>query len=408
MKKTLLLLLGTALLLSMMTGCSGEAPDVAGTYAATACYLDGEEGSLDGEYLVIENDGTGTFYMLDSGYDFDWELSGNNFYFEDEDGDRFAGTYDNGVIEGEYFGDYFYVFELGSPSVGKSSEKDDTGSVSPAAENTSADSASFTSGTIGEYEVAIVGAELITDMDGEEGIRFYYDFTNNSDDAVYPAEDLYFVVEQNGYEMVTTYCSYEDDAPEYGNDYLYIRPGMTIRCCAEYSCKVNSDPVTFTISDWWDEEVSISAVFDMENLPGRPSDDLVMPVLSDPDWTKALPTEGTFDDDYYVSIESAEVVTAWEEGAEVLRVYFDFTNNSDEDNSMWWATNVRAFQDGVELYSDWPEVDVEEDENWDLDIPSGESITCSQCFLLVSDSPVEIEVYDFSEGAVLGTVFEVE
>lgn len=401
MRKSFSVLVIVCICLCLLTGCMGAVlTGLSGTFVATACYLDGEEVPLDGEYLELDSDGTGAFCLKGERYDLVWSLSGDYFSFEDEDGDRFDGTCNGIVIEGDYFDGYSYVFEL--EQLVEETEEESSFTAADEAEMAPA------SGHIFDYDVSIVGAEPIVDMDGKEGIRIYWDFTNNSDDVVYPYEDLYIDLEQNGRLLDTTYCTYEDDAPEYGNDYLYLRPGVSIRCCSEFTCDMDGDPVTVSIYHWMDEEEKIMALYDPADLPGRPDEDMLMETVSDPAWTESLPTEGEFDGDYYVSIDGAEVVKGWEEGTEVLRVYFTFTNNSEEEASMWWNTNVRAMQDGVEVLTDWPETDVEEDENFDLDIAPGESIRCSECYVIRSDSPIEIEVYEFGEGAVLGTVFEVK
>ena len=47
----------------------------------------------------------------------EWEYDGESFTFEDVDGDTFAGTYADGVIDGVYGNTYRYVFQLGAQPV---------------------------------------------------------------------------------------------------------------------------------------------------------------------------------------------------------------------------------------------------------------------------------------------------
>ena len=88
----------------------------------------------------------------------------------------------------------------------------------------------------------------------------------------------------------------------------------------------------------------------------------------------------------------------------MVRVYFTFTNTGTEATSCWWATNVYAYQDGVELDIGFPEDDVQSDDDFDVDVQPGESITCSRCWVVRSESPVEI-VFQTWEGVVAADTF---
>jgi len=520
MKKSLALLMALAMLVCLFAGCGGsgkEMPDIkTGTYNATACTQDGEDAGVDGEYLEINADGSGVICFGGEEYDFDWQLKGSRFSFEDEDGDSFAGTYEDGVIEGSYYGydyvfemtdskgggkkgsepeeapaeeevpeeeepalegglyqaiycadgeneywcnedwleleedgsgiivfegeefdlewtldgedfsfevdgdtifvgshvdgviegvlsvreDYDYVFELGADPI-LPEDEDSAPASAPAGDYDSV------SGRIGDYEIAFVGAEHFEDIDDEPGIRIYYDFTNNSDETVYAMEDLEILAEQEGFELNTTMDSAADDVPEYGNDWLCVRPGVTIRCIEEYSYKEGGDLVTVTIQDWWEEEGAVTATFDPNDLPGRPAVDWEPKPVTDPQTT--LPSSGAYEEDYEVTIVGCEYTEDWD-GNPALRVYFDFTNNGTEAQSFWMATNYRALQDGVELEICWPDDEVDEDENYDVEIEPGETITCTESYLLRSDSPVEVEFYSYMyDGeAVLAEIFPVE
>lgn len=508
MKKILALLVAVMMLLCLFAGCSGgeETPDIkTGTYVATECTQDGEDAGLDGEYLEIEADGTGVVFFGGEEYSFDWSLKGDNFTFEDQDGDTFEGTYESGVIEGSYYGyeyvfeqestkgsgkkgaeeeapvlepglyqaiycadaeneywcdqdwieleedgsgvivfegeeydlewsleddiftfdvdgdtifegthddgiiegvlsvrdDYDYIFELGADPILPDEEDERETAQLPAGDFEPV------SGSIGDYDITFVGAEHFEDIDDEDGIRIYYDFTNNSDRTVYSMEDLEILAEQEGFELDTTIDSYEDDVPEYGNDWLAVRPGVTIRCIEEYSYKAGGEAVTVTIQDWWEEDGSVTAVFDPNELPGRPAVDWEPEPVTDPETT--LPNSGTYEEDYEVTIVGCEYIKDWN-GDDALRVYFEFTNNSSEAESFWMATYYRAMQDGIELPTNWAEDEIDEDENYDVDVEPGETITCTEIFTLRSASPVEVELYSYMyDGeAVLAEIFPVE
>lgn len=350
MKKMLAILMILALCLSLMTGCGlvgrllgGEdegsskkgATEAAaeiepGRYQATYCAIDGKEYDCSEDALIIEADGTGTLEFEGEEYALDWEASGSSFSFVDEEGSTFEGTVSGSVIEGVLDGmDYIFEKEsAGSKSSGSKSAAEDEAEV-PAAGDFEP-----VSGTIGDYEITVVGAELFKDTEDKDGIRVYWDFTNGSDETIYPSSDLTVYMEQEGFELNSTYCSYEDDVPEYGNNYLEVRPGVTIRCISEYSCKAEGDLVTFTLSNWYDDDESISVDFDPTALPGRPAEDLAIEPIADPTWTNAMSDEGDVGD-AHVFIDTAEIVAGWDEGEQIIRVYFDYTNNGEEAASLW-------------------------------------------------------------------------
>ena len=65
---------------------------------------------MDDEYLYLDEDGTGYFNLLGNHYSLEWTLDGEDFYFIDESGDEFTGTLAGGVIIGDYYGAYSYIF----------------------------------------------------------------------------------------------------------------------------------------------------------------------------------------------------------------------------------------------------------------------------------------------------------
>ena len=418
MKKTFAILLALAMVFGLLAGCGGSDKEDTGTkkgetapvkeavvtvepgkYQAIYCAVDGEAYDCDRDWLEIEADGVGVLVFEGEDYSMEWEYSNNLFTFEDEDGSSFVGSYVEGTIAGILDGEIEYVFEKESaggkkPAAAQPAEPEKESGFEPV------------SATLGGYEVSVVGAELFTDADDKDAIRVYWDFTNTSDESTYAYCDLAVMMEQEGFELSSTYAHFEDDVPEYGNDTLDLRPGVSIRSISEYNCKADGEPISFTIYDWYDAEDALTVEFDPQNLPGRPAKDLEIEPISDPAWTEGMDVEGYVGEDSYVVIEGAEVVEGWDSGEEVIRVYFTYTNESDEASSFWWANSYRAFQDGVELTEDWAEVDVDEDEASSLEIQPGETVYCSVCWELRSDSPVEIEVYDWDEND-LGIVFDL-
>lgn len=258
---------------------------------------------------------------------------------------------------------------------------------------------------LGDYTVTILGAEAFEDIDDQPALRFYYDFTNNSDDVACAWLELTATVTQEGYELNSTYDSYDDDVAEYGNDSLYILPDMTIRCISEYTYKPDGGVVTFSLEEWASEDV-ITMDFDPNHLQGRPAEELEMPVIAEPTWTEGLETAAVFNDTCDVAIGDYEFTEGYDDEL-LLRVYVDFTNNSDEATSLWMESNYYALQDGVELEDGSPEDEVDEDDNTSLDIEPGETIRCALCYEVRSDSPVELVLEDTWEEAIIGCVIPV-
>lgn len=406
MKRTFALILALAMVFCLMAGCGSDNADTgsskkgaaetvtveAGKYLAVSCVIDGEEYACDSDWLVIEEGGSGALVFEGEEYSMDWTLSGSTFSFEDQDGSTFEGTYADGVIEGVLDGNMEYTFEL------EGGAKKGEAEAEPAAES------GFTpvSGSLAGCDVTIVGAELFTDGDDKDAIRVYWDVTNNSDETITPNWDIYTLVEQEGFEMDTTYTW--DDVPEYGNDSRDIQPGVTIRCISEYNCKADGDVITVTLYDYYNEDDKVVAEFDPANLPGRPAEDWVATPITEPTWVEGLPTEGPVGEGYVV-IDHAEIVPSYDEGEEVVRVYFQFTNEGEEETTMWSEVYYKAYQDGIELEIEWPDEDVAEDENMTDYVQPGETLLCSECFAVSSDSPIEIEVYDIWEEDYLGTIY---
>lgn len=68
-------------------------------------------------------------------------------------------------------------------------------------------------------------------------------------------------------------------------------------------------------------------------------------------------------------------------GDDCLVVYFDYTNNSDENEAFVYTFNVKAFQNGVELESSWFHVN-DETKNDEKEIQPGTTITVATAFVL--------------------------
>lgn len=106
---------------------------------------------------------------------------------------------------------------------------------------------------------------------------------------------------------------------------------------------------------------------------------------------KSTSTQSFVYDDLSVSFVESKVENDYA-GDECLVLYFDFTNNSDENKAFVYEFTVDAFQNGVELDSSYFHVN-DETKNKDREIQPGTSIRVGVSFGIGDDrSIVDVEV----------------
>lgn len=93
------------------------------------------------------------------------------------------------------------------------------------------------------------------------------------------------------------------------------------------------------------------------------------------------------------------------DGSEVLRVYFDFTNCSDETVSAQDRLLISAVQDGKTLV--WAETENAGADNSALRLQPGHKIRCTLDYKLVSSSPVAI-LLDDAEGHTVSALLPLD
>ena len=438
MKKLTAILLVLAMALTLCACGGPNEKDYIGEYVCEAMeaegmFLNPADLGMD-IYMELEEKGEGIIFFEEEA-DLEWTIEDEETLILEVDGDEIEAEYAEGVIilELEDVGTMWFVGEdaelpedvqedleeggLGGLLEGLMGETEEpaveeepaTEEAAPVeeepAEEEAAAPAEFApvSGSFDGCDVTIVGAEAIVDIDGKDAIRVYYDFTNTSDESTTAWGDLYFSAEQDGYEAINTYCASEDDAAEYGNDDLYLRPGVSIRCVEEYTMKPDGGPLTFSITDYWEEEF-VTVDFDPANLPGAPTTPLEIEPIMTPTWTDSLSDAGTISEKYDIYIDTAELCES-ADGEPQIRIFFEFTNNSEEATSAWMALSAVAYQDGVQIESDfW--ADSETDVAYGEDVEPGETAYCSITYFLRNDvSPIEIEFSNWSADNV-GCYFE--
>lgn len=258
--------------------------------------------------------------------------------------------------------------------------------------------------SVGTARIGVVGAEAFTDINGEPAIRIYYDFTNASDTTTY-AGHLNIKAEQNGVILDPAFAAYGEDVDEYGQEWLDIRPGITIRCIAEYACDPDAGTVTFSVGEDGTSD-SVMAEFDMTALPGRPTDVVENTVLY-PTWLTDVSSSAAVDSSgSTVEITGYDIVEYREDYIGV-RIYVNYTNNTDAVSTFYATNYFRVMQDGIQMKMPL-NVDATEDELMLYDeVAPGETVKVAITHIATSTSPVEIEFYDGWTGETLaGQIFD--
>lgn len=424
MKKWMAMLLALAMLWTM-TACGGARYDEAlmGLYTcyaveALGVQMPDEDVLTDTATMELRQGGKGRMHLEGEDGAFTYTLTGAVLSVE-VDGEKGSGTLKDGILTLEILGMTMYFVQEGMepPEIGAAPAEDSAvkepeaepsepaeQSQTPETEPSAAPVASLdpVSGDLGECHVDILGAESFEDAEGQPGIRFYYDFTNNSDEVLSTWDVLDVEARQEGYELVTTFTL--EDVPEYGNDARSILPGVTLRCIEEYSYKPEGGPVELTLSAYMTGE-RLTMQFDPAALQGRPGDWSIAPI-AEPDYVKDMAPEGVYDGDYYIKIAGYEIVPGW--NGDAIRVYFDFTNNTEQTATFFLSTFVVALQDGVELDYGFADEEVPEDANASVDVAPGETITAAEVYAVRSGSPVEVFLDELFAADTIGLLCPVQ
>ncbi|MDR0951353.1 MAG: DUF5067 domain-containing protein [Oscillospiraceae bacterium] len=307
-------------------------------------------------------------------------------FFTSTPGDNpdFPGFFDVPEIDIPEDGEFDYPFLPGGGSVSGSGYLDDETSY-----------------------VSFIGAESFIDMDGDDAIRVYYDFTNFFESPRSAWSVLVWYANQDGKELDFAYDWDPIDA--YYNDELNIRPGLSIQCCLQFKYDPHGGPVDVTIFGYNAGESAGSVVcsYVPGELPGAPAP-YVFPSDPNPQWTTSLPSEGSLDDGVsYVSVDDAERITDVD-GAPAVRVYYHFTNNSTSSISLYDAVYLYTYQDGIELFITTGAPEIESDRALYQEVAPGETVSVSCVFLLRnSDSSIEAEIEASTTYDAVGQTYEI-
>ncbi len=257
---------------------------------------------------------------------------------------------------------------------------------------------------VDEYHFEIVGAEQYTDLDGETAVRLYIDYTNNSDDYISFYTAVYCEAFQDGYQLMEAYPDY--DMPEVNSASKYVLPGCSVRVVQEYIFKPDGGQLEFKL---YKSSVDDAVVVTMDpaSLPGAPTEPFVYSTSDSSALVAGLSDSGSLNGVYDVAIRDVEMTENWE-GDPLVRVFMDFTNNSEETTTLWDQTLITVMQDGVQLDSDFANERIDSDDHYSTDVEPGETITISVCYMAHdTGSPVAFLLEGFMFTDEIGAVLEL-
>lgn len=102
-------------------------------------------------------------------------------------------------------------------------------------------------------------------------------------------------------------------------------------------------------------------------------------------------TDTATNDDTTLKYLKHEVITDSND-REVVVVYFDFTNNSKDNEAFIYNYNVTCFQNGKELDYPLASFDVDEYNNAARELQTGANLTVARIYILEDKSDVDLEV----------------
>lgn len=115
-------------------------------------------------------------------------------------------------------------------------------------------------------------------------------------------------------------------------------------------------------------------------------------------------------DDFEVKYISHNIVKDYEK-KDCIRLVYEYTNKEEDSQSFMFATNIKAFQNGVELETAITMDDDEEENNSLKEIKNGVTIEVARIFVLSDDSDVTVEVaplVSFDKSDKIETVYSVK
>lgn len=266
---------------------------------------------------------------------------------------------------------------------------------------------SFTFTKFGKAKITILGAEMKKDEYDEDFMRIYYEYLNQDETAAghTPFWTVNVEVTQDGEELDTDeFSSYDEEHVSedlFGN--YAVQPGVPVRNTMIIYCDPEGGPVEVAcyvmVGSWAYNEEDVEWFkfqMDPKDLMPAPTEPFVIAPISEPTYAKSLPTSGTstsYGNPFTLSLNGYELTTY--DGEPALRVKMTYTHQHEWEMSPYNALPINVYQDGIALEqaSTWYLDEVTpEDEAFEEDVATGETVNCNAIFLLRGESPAEIVV----------------
>lgn len=286
-----------------------------------------------------------------------------------------------------------------------------------------ADLPNFTFTKFGNAKITVLGAELKEDAYGDPFLRVYYEYLNMDETAAGHAPYLALELEiTQGEEELYSYEFTADDEEHVPEDLFYncaVQPGIPVRNTINVYCDPEGGPVDFAchvmVGSWAYNEEDVEWLefqIDPKNPMPAPEEPFEIQPIANPTYAKDLPTSGTstsMSNPFTISLDGYELTTY--DGQPALRVKMTYTHQHEWEMSPYTALTINAFQDGIALVQGdtWYLDEVTpEDEAFETDVATGETVTCNAIFILRGDSPVEVVVEQPLDDTRVGLICNIQ
>jgi len=206
-------------------------------------------------------------------------------------------------------------------------------------------------------DVTVSGVEL-TERNGVETIRVYYDVTNTSNKIIRPLWSVSMTAFQNQ-EKLSPNTHTLDGVEEYDNGGRMIFPGVTLRACENYELQ-DTSIITLEIGENTGNPL-ITIELDIADLPELTPPPPVVPIPTPDDITQWLGYQG-LKSDFGPSVQGVSITLEMLKheivnlnGEKFLRVYFECTlleKKEDVNLSAFMQSRYQIYQDGILIAGD--------------------------------------------------------
>ena len=431
-------LIGIVVLVLFLTGIlggkgKGGSAEVLGRYEGVSCMFGDLDLGAEGEWIELKERGQGSLCIMGEEGVFTWTLVGTTFTMNDG-GDDYEGTLEDGVLTVDFYGMVYTFAKDGADVSGSGSltlptpaEPEPEPEPEPELEpQPLADYDWWDGEWYGWIVVNDAGGsytewidkfgDCIADISVNDDGTGYFEL-RDLDDAWICDLEITIGEGSTGMGKLTSGSgSFREDNAIAPGDWE-VDPAQTMVSELEHMLCIN-DTIYVDDEGWFDYYIFLRPWgMDWEDVRTADTSDMLyddmMPLNYD-DWYLdeiggvSAPAGGEGNDlmvigDYEALYKGYELVTD-NEGDDAIALYFDFTNNSAEEESVFWALYYYLYQDGVELDSTTVYVNGDSmtwmDDSTMDDVPPGQTRpVCITYKLRDTTTPVELEMTDLYDTA---------